>query len=107
MDCVPLTNNHDCTVKNRKSSKTKDPDEPDEHDDFAGVIINAGKSISWREMILIWITFLVIHSESFVTQFLSHMPDAVDRDGVMTMSGTIYASIVMMVGVIIIDMIYR
>ena len=78
-----------------------------EHDDFAGVIINAGKSINVREMIIIWLWFLIIHSEIFIERFLAHIPGACDENKSMTMNGTIYASFIMIIGVVLIDMVYR
>lgn len=106
MDYIPLTKS--ATRKSKREKNTnKSDDNLDEHDDFAGVIINAGKSINVREMVIIWLWFLIIHSEIFIDRFLSHIPGACDSNNNMTMSGTIYASFIMIVGVIIIDMIYR
>jgi hypothetical protein len=81
MDYIPLTKSSTRKTKREKNTNKSD-DNLDEHDDFAGVIINAGKSINVREMVII-------------------------SNNNMTMSGTIYASFIMIVGVIIIDMIYR
>jgi hypothetical protein len=102
MDYIPLTKPRQVAKSNREGL-----DNLDEHDDFAGVIINAGKSINAREMVIIWLWFLIIHSEIFIMRFLTHIPGACDASNNMTMSGTIYASFIMIVGVILIDMIYR
>ncbi len=103
MDFVPLTTRK----SSRKQPKSAAKETLEEHDDFAGLIINAGKSINVREMVVIWLWFLIIHSEIFIERFLSHLPGACDADNNMTMSGTLYASIVMIIGVVVIDMIYR
>lgn len=106
MDYIPLTKPN--SRKSPREKRTEKLDSGlDEHDDFAGVIINAGKSINGREMVIIWIWFLIIHSEIFIERFLSHIPGACDSSNNMTMSGTIYASFVMIIGVILIDMVYR
>mgnify|MGYP001579868788 CR=1 FL=1 len=105
MDHIPLAK-----PKTRKLTREKQSDKPtelDEHDDFAGVIINAGKSINVREMIIIWLWFLIIHSEIFIERFLAHIPGACDENKSMTMNGTIYASFIMIIGVVLIDMVYR
>lgn len=108
MDHIPLTAPTAPTRKGRKSSsKDKLEDKLDEHDDFAGVIINAGKSINVREMVIIWLWFLIIHSEIFIERFLARVPGACDANNNMTMSGTLYASLVMIIGVVVIDMVYR
>jgi hypothetical protein len=106
MDYIPLTK-PPARKASREKQTDKSNDNLDEHDDFAGVIINAGKSINAREMVIIWLWFLIIHSEIFIERFLAHIPGACDSSNNMTMSGTIYASFIMIVGVILIDMIYR
>jgi hypothetical protein len=96
-------------IKSTKQKRTKRDTsaEVDEHDDFAGVIINAGKSINVREMVIVWLWFLIIHSEIFIERFLSKISGTVDINQNLTMNGTIYLSIIMIIGIIIIDMIYR
>lgn len=91
----------------RNKEKLQDPNKLNENDDFAGLIVNAGKSINVREMVIIWLWFLIIHSEVFVMRFLSKIPGAVDDQQNMTLSGTFSASIVMIIGIVLIDMIYR
>lgn len=109
MDYVPLTNQKQIknTLSNKKSNDNSDSNEPKECDDFAGVLINASKSINIREMIIIWLWFLIIHSEMFIERFISHLPEACTDQNELTMNGTIYASFIMIIGVVIIDMVYR
>lgn len=94
-------------AQSHKKKSNKEKYEPAEHDDFTGVIINASKSINVREIIIIWIWFLVIHSEIFIERFLSKIPGSIDDTKNLTMNGTFYLSIFMIIGVILIDMIYR
>ncbi len=109
MDHTPLTDPRKQRSKQsgRLHSKDKMAAEPNEHDDFAGVIINAGKSINVREMIMIWLWFLIIHSEIFIHRVLSRINGACDSEDNLTMAGTVYASFAMIIGVILIDMLYR
>lgn len=91
----------------RNKEKLTEPKKLTENDDFAGVIVNAGKSINIREMIIIWLWFLIVHSEIFIMKFLAKIPGAVDDNQNMTLSGTFSASIIMIIGIVLIDMIYR
>lgn len=91
----------------RNKEKFQDPNKLNENDDFAGLIVSAGKSINVREMVIIWLWFLIVHSEVFIMRFLSKIPGAVDDQQNMTLSGTFSASIVMIIGIVLIDMIYR
>ena len=91
----------------RNKEKFQDPNTLNENDDFAGLIVSAGKSINVREMIIIWLWFLIVHSEVFIMRFLSKIPGAVDDQQNMTLSGTFSTSIVMIIGIVLIDMIYR
>lgn len=102
-DSVPLKKS-DRKSRSRKSREHLD--EPNDHDDFAGMIINASKSINYREMIIIWFWFLLIHSEIFIEKILSMIKYSVDENNNMTMMGTIYSSFIMIIGIIIIDMVY-
>ncbi len=101
-DALPLQ-----PTPKRTVSKKKPKEGLKDNDDFAGVFINAGKSINVREMIIIWLWFLILHSDIFIERFLCNIAGACDENKSLTMNGTIYASIIMMVGVIIIDMVYR
>lgn len=99
-DSVPL--------KQKKSKPRKGgKEEMTDKDDVAGMLVSAGKSINFREMIIIWAWFLFLHSELFIERVLSLAQGAVDEKQNMTMRGTIYSSVIMMVGIIIIDMVYR
>jgi hypothetical protein len=92
-------------LKKYKSKITKD--KISDMDDFAGMMVNAGKSINVRELIVIWLWFIILHSEPFILKILSKFSGTVDEKNNMTMKGTGYISIIMILGVIIIDMIYR
>ncbi len=92
--------------KSNMSNKMKE-NYPNEYDDFAGVIVNVGKSINMREIFIIWLWFLIIHSELFIENFLSRISSTTDENKNLTMNGTIYLSIIMIIGIIIIDLIYR
>lgn len=105
MDSIPLTSPKAHSAKNKSKKDTEYLLNKD--DDFAGLLISAGKSINVREMFVIWLWFLIIHSEIFVENFLTKFSGACDERMNMTMYGTIIASIIMIIGVIIIDMIYR
>lgn len=117
-DSLPLSSNKKSNTKVieddkpkkktfRNKEKLEEPKKLNDSDDFAGVIVNAGKSINVREMIIIWLWFLILHSEIYIVQFLSKIPGAVDDKQNMTLNGTFSTSIIMIIGIIIIDMIYR
>jgi len=78
-DSIPLKKSD---RKSRSRRSKEHLDEPSEHDDFAGMIVNAGKSINVREMIIIWLWFLLIHSEIFIEKILSIVKGAVDESGI-------------------------
>ena len=105
MDYIPLDGTKE--PKKKRREKQSEPVSLSDHDDFAGVIINAGKSINVREMVIIWLWFLIIHSEMFIERFLAPLPEACTANNELTMNGTIYASFIMMLGIILIDMVYR
>ncbi len=102
-DSMPLINRRD----KKSKTKTRPKEEFKDEDDIAGMLVSAGKSINYREMIIIWLWFLLIHSEIFVERILAVIKGTVDENNNMTMMGTIYSSFVMIIGVIIIDMVYR
>ena len=103
-DSVPLKK----SIKKNKSKKSKEDLEAlGVKDDLAGMIVNAGQSINYREMVIIWLWFLLIHSEIFIEKILVIISGSVDENNNMTMMGTIYSSFIMIIGIIIIDMVYR
>lgn len=106
MDYIPLTGPKG-KRREKQTEKQTDPEPLSEYDDFAGVIVNIGKSINVREMVIIWLWFLIIHSEIFIERILSALPEACTANNELTMNGTIYASFIMIIGIIVIDMVYR
>ena len=112
-DSVPLITSNLTTNKLKRCKSKKEKLEPTHEsmkdaDDINGMIINALSSINWLEMVIIWVWYLMIHSDLFVDQVLSNLPgDYVDEHKNFTISGTVASSFIMIVGVIIIDMIFR
>lgn len=91
-DCEKLTNSSDDI---KRSSKRKRKSKMSSKDDFGGMFICMGKKVDFREIVIIWFTFLLLHSEIFATMFLKKISHAVNSDNTMTMKGTFISSILL------------
>ena len=77
-----------------------------EKDDLSGMAVNMVKRIDPREIFILWLTFIAIHCEIFSVHILSRFKGTTNEDKTMTVKGTMYASIFMMIMVIICRMIF-
>jgi len=94
MDCESLT------VKRPSSSKYK-KGKISNRNDLGGMLVNMGGKIDLRELIILWLVFLFIHTELFAENFLKKIPCAVNDDNTMTMKGTMISSLIMMISIVI------
>lgn len=84
-----------------KNTKRRHKPKVGERDDFTGMTLNMVGKLDIREMFIIWIAFLFVHTELFVEQVLKRFKGATNSDNTMTMKGTLIASIIMMTVVIL------
>ena len=101
-DCEKLVKTLDEVHERKKSARRVLTDK----DDFSGMAVNMVKRIDPREIFILWITFVAIHCEIFSVQVLSRFNGTTNEDKTMTVKGTMYASIFMMMVVIICKMIF-
>ena len=85
--------NYKCKNK-RRGKKLHD------RDDLTGMALNMVNKIDFTELLVIWIVFLFIHSEMFAVQILQRFNGTTNDDKTMTMKGTLYSSIIMIITVI-------
>ena len=77
-----------------------------DRDDLSGMLLNMVGKLDGRELLIIWIAFLFLHTEMAGEFILKRFGGAVNEDGTMTMKGTIIASILLMVVVILCKMLF-
>lgn len=77
-----------------------------ERDDLSGMVLNMFGKIDVRELIIIWVVFLFLHTEMFSEHVLKKFRGATNEDGTMTMTGTIYSSLFMILVVIICTLVF-
>ena len=70
-------------------------------DDINGMAVGMFRKIDIRELLILWVFFLFIHTELYVDTVLKRFSGTTNADGTMTMKGTIVSSLIMMVVVVI------
>jgi hypothetical protein len=75
-------------------------------DDLGGMFVNMGSKLDLRELIILWIAFLFLHTEMFAENFLKRISGALNEDNTMTMKGTFISSLIMMVVIMICMMVF-
>jgi hypothetical protein len=88
-------------------SKEEPPSPLSDKDDFAGMFVNASKKIDFRQLLSLWLLFLMLHTEFYVENILHRFKGATDEKGNMTMKGTFYSSLIMLLGIVIIGMVFN
>ena len=110
-DSVPLFKTKKNKIKKEKLSSLEKQAEligVEVVDDMNGMIIGIANTIHFREMVFIWLWFLMLHSELFIEQvFKKISASSIDENGNYTLKGTFLASFIMIIGVIAIDLIFR
>lgn len=86
--------------RNHHGSKVK------ERDDLSGMLLNMFGKIDMRELFIIWIAFIIIHTEKFAEQVLKRFSGAINDDGTMRMKGTLYSSACMILVVILCTIVF-
>lgn len=97
-DCEKLSNTSD-DIKHAPKRKRKS--KMSNKDDFSGMFICMGKKVDFREILIIWFVFVMLHSEIFATALLKKIKNAVNDDNTMTMKGTFISSL-LLIGVVVI-----
>ncbi len=82
-------------VRKRKSKRMRD------RDDFSGMFLHMSKKIDPRELFIIWVVFLFLHTEMFAEHILKRFSGTTNDDLSKTMKGTIYSSVLMMLVVVL------
>ena len=84
----------------KKNSKLKD------RDDLSGMMLNMVGKIDAREIFIIWIVFIFIHTPAFADHILKKFKGTTNEDSTMTMRGTLYSSIFMILVVIVCSIVF-
>ena len=96
--------------RKKKSKKTKrggKKSKSNDRDDLSGMMLNMIGKIDIREMLIIWLAFLFIHTPTFITHFLKKVKGTYDDSTkCMTMKGTFYSSLFLMLIVAICTMLF-
>jgi hypothetical protein len=77
-----------------------------DRDDLSGMMLNMAKKVDAREMFIIWIVFLFLHTEMFCEHVLKRCSGATNDDNTMTMKGTFYASFIMIAIVLLCSIVF-
>lgn len=96
-DCEKLVVDNSCGT---------DIPKPKDRDDLSGMTLNMFGKIDGREILIIWVVFLFLHTELFAEQILKKFKGATNEDGTMTMRGTLYASMFMMIVVVLCSILF-
>jgi ABC-type phosphate transport system permease subunit len=91
--------------KKQKKPKKNQPDVKD-CDDIGGMTMSMFMKIDVRELFIIWVIFLFVHTELFSDIFLKRFKSATNEDGTMTMKGTLISSLIMMLVVLICTIVF-
>ncbi len=95
----------DIIIDELPKKRTKKRQKSD-YDDLGGMFINMGKHIDVREIFILWIVFIFIHTEMFADYVLKKIHNATNEDCSMTMKGTFIASLIMVLAIIICSMVF-
>ncbi len=98
-DCEDLTKHQ--IKKHHKHKKTRH-----DRDDLGGMMLNMGGHIDPREIFIIWIIFIFLHTEMFAEVFLSRFQGTTNEDHTLTMKGTFATSIILILVVMICSMVF-
>lgn len=99
-DCEKLQTSGPSKRNRKRKDKMK------ERDDLTGLILNMANKIDPRKMIIIWFVFLFLHSEMCAENILKRFSGAVNKDLTLTMVGTLWTSLFMMIIVVICELVF-
>lgn len=66
-----------------------------ERDDFGGMLLNMFGKLDPRALMIVWISFIFLHTELCAENILKKINGAINQDNTLTMKGTIVASFIM------------
>lgn len=89
-------------VSHRKKNKHKLRD----RDDLSGLALNMFSKIDVRELFILWVVFIFIHTEMFSDHVLKRFNGTTNEDKTMTMKGTVYSSIFMIMIIVICSLLF-
>lgn len=84
----------DCEKLSSDSKPAKCP-QLNERDDFGGMLLNMFGKLDPRALLIVWISFIFLHTELCAENIMKKISGAINRDYTLTMKGTIVASFVM------------
>ncbi len=99
-DCEDIT-----SMQPKKLPKHKKPSKLDK-DDSGGMFINMGKHVDVREVFILWVVFVFLHTEMFADYFLKKIHNATNEDCTLTMKGTFISSVLMVLAIIICSIVF-
>lgn len=95
--------------RRKKTKKCKKPCEKTnvkDCDDINGMALGMFGKVDMREMFILWVMFLFLHTELYSVSFLKRFKDATNEDGTMSMKGTLISSVVMIIAVLICGIVF-
>lgn len=75
-------------------------------DDLVGLIVMMGSKIDLREIFILWVVFIFLHTELMAEQVLKRISGATNDDNTLTMKGTLIASLIMVMAIIVCAIIF-
>lgn len=86
----------DCEKITNSNPEQQDPPcDVHERDDFGGMLLNMLGKLDIRALMIVWISFIFLHTELCAENFMKKISGAINEDCSLTMKGTIYASFMM------------
>jgi hypothetical protein len=82
------------------------PKEVSDKDDINGMLINMTKYVDFRKIIILWLTFIAIHSGLFYNHVLKRFPSTI-TDGEMNWKGVVMGSITFMLILVVCDLLFK
>ena len=77
-----------------------------DRDDLSGLVLNMIAKVDCRELFILWIVFVFIHTEMFSDYVLKRFNGTTNEDKTMTMKGTMYSSAFMIIIIILCALIF-
>ena len=90
----------------KKKSDVNNVNNVKDCDDIGGLTMSMLGKADVRELFIIWVVFLFVHTELYSDSFLKRFKSATNEDGTMTMKGTLISSLIMMIVVLICTIVF-
>lgn len=94
-------------IPKTKLKRKKDANTKHDRDDMGGMMLNMIEKLDGRELIIIWVVYIFIHSELFAEKILNAIfTGAINENKTMTLRGMLLSSLLMLLVVIICHLVF-